>query len=221
VIKLAIFDVDGVLVPIKSSWQYVHEKLGTLKEAERNLKLFLEGKIGYWEWMYLDTLAWIEANPGITIWDLIELFKEVDVSSDGLCAAKLLHSSNIPIVLVSGGINILVEKVARRIGALLHFSPKLSFDYYGRLVPGGDPIVEADSKDKIVEAISKKLNIEKSEIAFIGDSIWDLKGMKAAGIAVAVNTSDARVLEVADIVSDNVCDAIRKLLQWNRTSKIR
>ncbi len=209
---LVFLDVDGVLVPVKSSWQYVHEVLGTVEEAKLNYRLFIEGKIGYWEWMYLDTLAWVEAKPGITIWDLQRIFTNIPVTREARCAASVLREIGATIALVSGGVNVLVERVARILRADYWFSPKLAFDAKGRLVPGGDPVVEADRKDKIVAMLAQRLGVPVSRTVFIGDSVWDLKGMVAAGLAVAVNTSDERVLSVARIKAGDVCDAAKKLV---------
>ncbi len=211
---LVALDVDGVLVPIKSSWQYVHERLGTTREAMINYRLFMNGKIGYWEWMYLDTLAWIEARPGITIWDLVDIFRSVNVKEDALCGVRVLRDTcNTVIALISGGVNVLVERVARTVRADYWFSPKLAFDPQGRLVPGGEPLVEADRKDRILRKLASMLGIPIERTVFIGDSIWDLRGMKEAGFSVAVNTSDERVLAVASTRADNLCQAAQIIVE--------
>jgi phosphoserine phosphatase len=212
-IKLVAFDVDGVLVPIRSSWGYVHEKLGTTRESEINYNAFKNGVIRYWEWMYLDTLAWIEARPGITKWDLVELFSEVRLSPGAEEAVKELRRKGLEVALVSGGVEVLVEKVAELLGIKHWVCPALSYDPWGRLVPGGEPRLEADRKDRAVLNLAKRLGLSLRNVAFVGDSYWDLRGMREACLAVAVNPSDDRVVEEADYVAKDLLDAARFIIE--------
>ena len=49
-IKVVFFDCDGTLTAVKSSWQYLHERLGLWDDhAEEFQELFREGKIDYAE----------------------------------------------------------------------------------------------------------------------------------------------------------------------------
>ncbi|MET1101919.1 MAG: HAD-IB family phosphatase [Pyrodictiaceae archaeon] len=213
-IRLVVFDVDGVLVPIKSSWEYVHRKLGTTDIARRNYELFSKGLIGYWEWMYLDTLAWIEAKPGITVWDLERILSDVDVLPEAYCAVKLLRRNGIELALISGGLDLLVSKVASRLNIKYWFSPRLAFDPWGKLVPGGYPEVEADRKDKVIRLLGSVLGIPLRNIAFIGDSRWDARAMKEVGLAIAVNTTDPYIINIADAVAEDVCEAAKIILKY-------
>ena len=211
-IRLVAFDVDGVLVPVRSSWGYLHERLGTQEESSANYRLFMMGRIGYWEWMYLDTLAWLEARPGLTRWDLEDLFEEVPLSPGAVEAVKLLREAGIEPVLVSGGVDVLVSRVARLLGVRHWVSPQLAFDPWGRLVPGGAPRLEADRKDRAVLSLARRLGYTMREVAFVGDSVWDLRGMREACLAVAVNASDPRVAEEADYVARDLLDAVYFIL---------
>lgn len=215
-IRLVVFDVDGVLVPIRSSWGYVHEKLGTLNESRLNYEAFMRGAIRYWEWMYLDTLAWIEARPGITRWDLEELFESIDLSPGADEAVEMLRSNSMEIALVSGGVEVLVEMVAQRLGVRHWICPALSYDPWGRLVPGGEPRLEADRKDRAVRNLAKRLGLSMRNVAFIGDSYWDLRGMREACLAIAVNPSDERVVSEADYVATGLLDAANYVITHSR-----
>lgn len=212
-IRLAVFDVDGVLLPIRSSWGYIHERLGTGEASRLNYRLFMEGRIGYWEWMFLDTLAWIEARPGITRWDLEQLFESIPVGEDAREAVRILREAGIEAALVSGGVDVAVARVARELGIRHWVSPALAFDPWGRLVPGGEPRLEADRKDRAVLSLARRLGYTMREVAFVGDSRWDLRGMREACLAVAVNPHDPHVEQEADYVARDLVDAAYFILE--------
>ncbi len=206
-IGLVVFDLDGVLVPIRSSWQYVHEKLGAVDYAAPNYRWFLEGRIRYWEWMFLDTLAWLEARPGLTRWDLERVFDDVEPLPEAREAVELLRQAGLELAIVSGGVETLVAGIAARLGIRHWVSPRLSFDPWGRLVPGGLPALEADRKDRAVLSLARRLGYTMRQVAFIGDSRWDLRGMREACLAIAVNPADPSVEEEADYVAQDLIDA--------------
>jgi len=219
-IRLVALDVDGVVVPIRSSWGYLHERLGVAEEAERGYRWFREGRIGYWEWMYHDTMLWLEARPGLTRWDLEELFEPVEPTAEAREAVRLLRGAGLEVALVSGGVDVLVSKAARVLGVRLWVSPRLAFDPWGRLVPGGDPVLEADRKDRAVLWLARRLGLSMRQVAFVGDSVWDLRGMREACLAVAVNPADREVAEEADYVARDLLDAAYFILShaeaWRR-----
>ncbi len=215
-VKLVVFDVDGVLVPIRSSWGYIHEKLGTLRESKLNYHLFREKKIGYWEWMYLDTLAWIEARPGITKWDLEKLFREIEIPLVVRKAFNKVKQRGLVTALVSGGVDVLVSRIANELRADYWVSPQLAFDPWGRLIPGGLPRIEADRKDRAVLSLARSLGFSLREVAFIGDSKWDLEGMKESCLSVAVNIGDEDedIRRIADYVASDIEEAVDVVLRY-------
>ena len=218
-IRLAAFDMDGVVVPIRSSWGYLHERLGVEEEAAAGYRWFREGKIRYWEWMYHDTLLWLEARPGITRWDLEDLFAPVEPVPEAYEAVRLLRSAGIEVALVSGGVDVLVAKTARLLGIKHWISPRLAFDPYGHLVPGGDPVLEADRKDRAVLSLARRLGYTMRQVAFVGDSVWDLRGMREACLAVAVNPASKEVAEEADYVASDLLDAAYFILSHSEAWK--
>jgi phosphoserine phosphatase len=218
-IRLVVFDLDGVLVPIKSSWEHVHKALGTTEESKYNYELFRRGLIGYWEWMYMDTLVWLEAKPGLTRWDLEEIFRNVEPTPEAWESVKLLREAGMELALISGGVDVLVSKIASLLGIKHWLSPALSFDPWGRLIPGGEPRVEADRKDKAVLSLARRLSYTMRQVAFIGDSYWDLRGMREACLAIAVNTDDPRVIGEADYQARDLLDAAYFILEHTKTWK--
>ncbi len=209
---LVVFDLDGVLVPIDSSWGFIHRELGTEEQASRNYRLYVEGLIRYWEWMYLDTLAWVEASPGITRWDLEGLFSSVQPFSEARRAVRVLHRHGFLVAIVSGGVDVFAERVAAQVGADTWAANLLAFDPWGRLVPGGYPLVEADRKDKVVRSLAAWAGVPCTRVAFVGDSRWDVRGMMESGFAVAVNPKDREVVAAADTVAEGLEEAAAEII---------
>jgi phosphoserine phosphatase len=218
-IRLAVFDVDGVLVPVRSSWGFIHEMLGTSTESSRNYELAATGRISYWDWMYLDTLAWIEAHPGITRWDLDRLFSRVEPLPDAYRAVRMLRREGIEVALLSGGIDILVSKVAAKLGVKMWIANMLAFDAWGRLVPGGYAVVEANRKDRALRRLAASLGVPLVSVAYVGDSRWDARAMREACLAIAVNPADDEAAKAADYVVGSVVEAARVIVEVARASR--
>lgn len=179
------FDVDGVLVNIKSSWEYLHEAFGTYDKSRKYLEMFKEGKISYYDWMYLDTFEWIARFNGNLHKNLIEteLFK-VPLNEEFKVLFDYSRELGVKTALISGGINMLVERAARFFGADYWFANVLLFDEAGYLIPGGIPLVPAHKKGEVLVKLARELNIERVNIAYIGDSAWDESAFREAGLSI-------------------------------------
>ncbi|MEB3772847.1 MAG: phosphoserine phosphatase, partial [Desulfurococcales archaeon] len=77
-VRIVLFDVDGVLVEEKSSWQVIHRLLGVEEEAEKGTRMYMEGIIDYLGWMRHDTGVW-SRNKRVHINDLKKAFEKVSV----------------------------------------------------------------------------------------------------------------------------------------------
>ena len=55
-LKIVVFDMDGVLVDIESSWHFVHTAFNVSNQD--NLKRYLRGEIDYKEFMKRDIRLW-------------------------------------------------------------------------------------------------------------------------------------------------------------------
>lgn len=189
-VRMVLFDMDGVLVPIRSSWSYIHEKLGVADKARRALELYEKGEIDYIEWMRLDTSLWVEATQGrITVWDLQKMFREVPVRPEAVEAARALKKAGIIIGIISGGIDLLAKRVAYEIGADFFLANQLSYDKRGRLVPGGKPVVGV-KKHLAVKRIAGEYGIPLENVMYVGDSKWDLEAMRIVGYPVIYGDCD-------------------------------
>ncbi len=204
-LRVVFFDVDGVLVPVKSSWSYVHKRLGVEKEAEEAARLFLEGRIGYEEWMRRDVELWIQARGGMMHRsDLEAILSEIPVREGARELVSWLHRRGVRVILVSAGVEPLVARVAREVGADAWVSPRLWYDRRGYLLPGGSPHVTPlgpRGKGFIVKRIAGELGVSLDETAFVGDSRWDRDALEVVGHPIAFG---GECREIEDIVECRV-----------------
>ena len=212
-VKLVIFDMDGVLVPIKSSWQYVHEKLGVEDRAREYLEKYERGEIDYLEWMRLDTGLWVEATRGrLTVWELERLFRDVPVREEAVRAARWLRRHGIIYGIISGGIDLLAKRVAREIGADFFLANQLSYDKRGRLVPGGKPVVGV-KKHLAVKRVAGEYGVPLENVMFVGDSKWDREAMRIVGYPVIYGDCDDRSLLEAAKCRIRSLDELPRLIE--------
>ena len=210
--RIVVFDMDGVLVDIRSSWQYLHEKFGVEDEALRIMKRFIEGEIDYLEWMRLDTSLWIKASGGrLHRSTLVKMFDEVEVNPEAVEVVRRLRRLGVRIGILSGGIDLLAMRVARIIGADAWMANGLVFDKRGYLVPGGRPIVGVD-KSRPLRRMLWELGLEPSEAVYVGDSEWDISAFKTVAYPVLYGEDEKarpyvryvikRLEELVDIVGE-------------------
>lgn len=196
-VRLVIFDVDGVLVPVKSSWQYLHEFFGVSGEAEVYRVMFERGLIDYATWMELDISLWLRARgKPIHRSELVEILSRIEVNSEAPEVFRWLRRRGVRIALVSGGVDLLVSRVAELLGADVWMANKLSFDKRGYLIPRGVPLVGV-WKDRAVRVLAGSLGVSLENVMFVGDSVWDKPAMRIVGYPVRYNDVDNILADVA------------------------
>lgn len=182
-IKLVIFDVDGVLVKIKSSWEYLHSHYGVLGEARRLKQMFEAGEIDYQRWMDEDIGLWIRAKGKIKREELLAVLGSVELEDGAVEVARWLKRRMKKIALLSSGLDLLVSRVASELGADAWMANRLLFDRSG-LLYGGAPIVGA-SKDRGAALLMSMLGAEPQSTMYVGDSKWDRYAMRLVAYPVA------------------------------------
>ncbi|HDD25655.1 MAG TPA: HAD family hydrolase, partial [Acidilobales archaeon] len=139
-VKLVVFDMDGVLVNIKSSWQYLHERLGSIvyvKDSMMGLNYF-QRRVSYYEWVVHDVRAMLKARGGKVHRSEIEsIFNEVEINPEALAVVPRLKELGIELAIISGGIDILAERVGKVLGIKRVLANGLAFNDEGYLIEGG------------------------------------------------------------------------------------
>lgn len=214
-VRIVLFDMDGVLANIHSSWEYLHSYFGVLDEARKVMKEYEEGRFDYIEWMRRDTSLWLKKKEKIHIKELVKAFDRVELNPEIRLVGPELHKRGIIIGIVSGGIDLLARRVARELGADVWIANRLVFDKRGYLKPGGIPLVGVD-KTRAVRRILSEYGIPGENAMFVGDSRWDASAMRIVGYPVAYGDKcsvldgivKCRVRRLSEVVS--LVDEIEK-----------
>jgi phosphoserine phosphatase len=178
-IRLAAFDMDGTVLEHNSSWVAIHQHYGTGTEAATSLRLYTEGKIDYREFMRRDIASWPKNTTRSEIADILSGFT---IRREAPSTFRALRTRGIKTALVSSGIDILAEKVARELEIDHWVANGLKFDRKGVLLPDGIGRVDPTRKDVAYEKLLSKVGIPTKETIAIGDTIYDLAFLKSAAL---------------------------------------
>jgi len=204
--KLVIFDLDGVLVPIDSSWQYVHEAFG--HDNEENYRRHLRGEIDFQEFMRSDIALW----DGASIETIQAILDRVPVADGAREMIQTLHENRIRTTILSSGISLLADRIGRELGMDRVHANKLIADDRGLLTGEGVGAVPLKEKHIIIRKILGEEKLSPQECAIVGDSIFDLPRFRNLGITIAFNPKGEE-LELRADVSVRSKD-LRALLPW-------
>jgi phosphoserine phosphatase len=113
---------------------------------------------------------------------------------------SFLHNHNIKTVIVSAGLNILANKVAKDLSIDYVYANGVKTDEHGNLTGEGILNVKLIYKDEAVTRISKHLKIPLENCGAIGNSCFDIPMLESCSIGIAFNPSDDCVRKCSDIV---------------------
>jgi len=204
-ISLVVFDLDGTLTPVDSLWQYLHEEFGTWEHGKISAQNYRQGKISYKEWAEADAKHWTGAE-----------LSRIRKSLEGIPYRKgvpevfrVLRERNIKTAIISAGLSLLTDKVAKELGADVAISNELETND-GRLT--GEIIVRVGVKEKrqLIEQTAAKLGIPLREVALVGDRAFDLGQPDCLKIAYKPKDDIAR--QQADVVVED--DDLSRIIQY-------
>ena len=197
-IELVLFDMDGVLTDTISSWKYIHDYFGT--SNERSVDAYLRGKIDDMEFIKRDVSLWREDGKPIARDKLVQLLSNIPLMKGAEQCVATLKDHNISTAIVSAGLYILAEKVAKKLDIDHVFANDIKTDKNGRL--SGEGIVEVGliHKDRNVIKLSNQLGIPLEKIVAVGNSCFDIPMLETCGMGIAFNPEDDCIKEAADVV---------------------
>ena len=193
-IRMIIFDMDGVLVDIESSWNYVHKAFQV--NNREHLTKYLCGEISYKEFMREDIHLWgpVHIDQIRTIMTQIPLMKG---------AQKLffeLRKGGYKTAIISAGISLLADRIQKELGTDYSFANKLLIDDDGMLTGEGEDVVNLLAKVEVLHKLVLSEGITTRQCLVVGDGVYDIPLFKEAGFSIAFNTTNDRVKNAADVV---------------------
>jgi phosphoserine phosphatase len=197
-IELVLFDMDGVLTDTISSWKYIHEYFGC--SNERSVDEYLRGEIDDMEFIKRDVTLWKENGKPITRNRLVDILSNIQLMKGAKECIDILKENQIYTVIVSAGLDILADRVGKKLDMDFVYANGIKTDENGRLNGEGIVGVGLIHKERNVINISDKMNIPLENIVGVGNSCFDIPMLETCGMGIAFNPEDDCIKKVADVV---------------------
>ncbi len=206
-IELIVFDMDGVLVDVRSSWAWVHDRFGVNNEA--SLEAYNNGEIDDLEFIERDIKLWKDIDKHVDKNDIIKILQEAPVMY-GFEEVIPFLSQKYMTAIISGGL----KPLAKYIGES-YFDKIMANDIEennGRLTGKGILEVELNNKGKAFDKLLTDMEVKEEKTVAIGNSHVDVPMLKKAGIGIAFNPADKKVKDHANIVIEE--KDLTLLFEW-------
>jgi phosphoserine phosphatase len=197
-ISLVFFDMDGVLIDVLSSWKYIHDHFGTTNQ--RSVLSYLKGDIDYYEFMRRDIALWNEHGRAVKKETIVRILSELSGIPGAKDCISFLRKNKVKTAIVSAGLDLLADKVAKDLGIDYVFANRVITDDQDRLTGEGVLVVQLIHKEKNIRYLAKKLGVPFEACAAVGNSCFDIPMFETCGLGIAFNPTDACVRESADII---------------------
>jgi len=192
--------MDGVLVDIVSSWVHVHQRFGV--NNDHSLEAYLRGEIDDREFIRRDIALWKGADPEVTSEKIRSMLADAPLMNGAAELMTELRRRGYRTAIVSAGIDLLSERVARELGMDLQFANGMCTDESGRLSGEGVFRVRLMDKGSTVLKAAEMLGVEPDGIVSVGNSRYDVSMFERSVLGIAFCPEDEHVREKADVVVD-------------------
>jgi phosphoserine phosphatase len=183
-IKLAIFDLDGTIAEPASVWHYICRELDQWETVgSRITEQYNHHKIDYKGFAKLFAASW----KNIKYSYFKRIVDQIEYMPGAREAVKKLKSNKVKTALISAGLNVLAERIARELEFDYYYANKLQVNNKGRLSGKIDTCVMYEDKARITEELIKELRIAASQVLGVGDSESDLYVFRKVGTSIAFN----------------------------------
>ena len=206
-VRLVVFDVDGTLTQHSSIWWRLHEIFDTTKDGRVYFDQYFAGEINYQKWSDLDAALW----TGRPLSAVIEAVKNTKLVQGAKETIDALHDNGIDTAILSGGLDIMADSIATRVGIDFVLTNKL-LSKDGKLLGVVENVVGWADKDQHIHTILEHFDVSLQQTAFVGDGRNDLSVFKIVGLSIAFNPKENEVAEAADVVIRD--DDLRAILPY-------
>ena len=206
-LRLVVFDVDGTLTKVASSWQFLHEKLGTWDKGRQYAEQFFQGAITYEDWARLDASLW----TGLKLETVQKIVDSLPYTDGAREVITTLRSGGLKVVLISAGLSIVTERIKREIGVDDSLANDLKVEN-GFLTGHVNVNVSVHNKDAALGRMLERFNLRMDECAAVGDDETLIPLFENVSLSIAFNPRSWVVEELADAVVKG--DDLREVLPY-------
>ena len=208
-LRLVVFDVDGTLMKVASSWRFLHEKLGTWNKGKQYAEQFFRGAIMYEDWARLDASLW----RGLNLGSVRQIVDSIPYTNGAKDVITTLRRNGFKVVLLSAGLSLVTERIDREIGVDVSLANELKVEK-GFLTGEVKVNVSVHNKDMVLLRMLKRFNLRVDECAAVGDDETLIPLFEKVGLSIAFNPRSWVVEDQADFVvkSENLREVLPFLL---------
>ncbi len=204
--KLLCFDMDGVIFEHKNFWMELHKALGTEREGRKLTRKYLHSD---YEMLVKEVVEKLwKGKPAEPYYQLI---KRIRYNSGVKEVFEIIKKEGWFSALISSGPIDLARRAQYELGIDHIFANELVIRD-GRITGGfAWPIAAGyEKKVEIVEHLAEDLEVDLSEVVFVGDSIIDIEAFKSVGMSIAFNCKNKELKKAARYVVEGM--DLRKIL---------
>lgn len=182
-IKIVFLDCDGTLTKEKSSWEFLHRRLGLWNDhADTYQRLFGEGAIDYHEFCRRDALLW----RGLPVADVMKVVREIPYQDGVRESIRSIKDMGIATFIVSTGLSVLVDLVKCDLSVDGAFSNELLVKD-GVLTGEVRINVEYDKKGPLIDTLLGQKGFTRKDACAVGDGEGDIGMFGAVGLPIGFN----------------------------------
>jgi phosphoserine phosphatase len=182
-LRVVAFDLDGTLVRDRSSWTTIHRRFGVEEAARSHMPLYESGKIDYQEFMRRDIALWPRK---LHVRDIDLILSDFLLNPQALGVISEIRKMGYEVAIVSAGIDLLADRVAKTLGVELVIANGLQTDVDGYLTGHGIFRVDLLHKDLALQNVLRKIGVMMRQCMTVGDSKYDISFLQRAGYGVAM-----------------------------------
>ena len=177
--------MDGTIIE-NETLNDIANFLGKGKEVKQITELGLKGRLDF----STSLENRVHLLKGLRLSSLEEAKRIITFKKGAKKLFRVLKDNNFTTVLVSGGFKPITSYVQNYLKIDHEYSN--SFGVIGDLFDGttNGPIINANYKEKIVNNLIKKLNLNKNQIVGIGDAANDMNMLLSVGLPIAFEAQD-------------------------------
>lgn len=197
-LRLVAFDMDGTLVDIASSWRFVHDHFGD--DNDEGLQRFLADEIDDLEFIRSDVRIWKRHSQDLAVRDLERILATVPLMPGAHELVRGIRSRGARTAIVSGGLDLLADRIARELGIDVSLANGVRADPEGRLTGDGIVRVPIHGKEGVLAELQRRFGVRPGETASVGNSEIDVGLFRRSRVGVAFRPEDDEVRRAATAV---------------------